>query len=94
MIPATCPNCGADVPRRARACPECGADESTGWSEESAYSDLDLPDEDFNYDDFIKREFGGKKWYEKMIPHGIHPAWWIVAVLVTAFALYLFSRWK
>jgi NMD protein affecting ribosome stability and mRNA decay len=27
-----CPNCGADVPRNAKACPECGSDENSGWS--------------------------------------------------------------
>ncbi len=57
MTPATCPNCGTDVPRKARACPECGACEKTGWSEAADYDGLDLPDESFNYDDFVKREF-------------------------------------
>ena len=28
MSPEACPNCGADVPRKAKACPECGADET------------------------------------------------------------------
>ena len=45
MAPEICPNCGAEVPRKARACPECGADERTGWREESIYDGLDLPDE-------------------------------------------------
>ncbi len=39
----TCPNCGADVPLKARACPECGSDKETGWSEEAQYIHL-LPD--------------------------------------------------
>lgn len=42
--PAECANCGADIPRNARACPECGADERTGWRESSIYDGLDLPD--------------------------------------------------
>jgi len=59
--PESCPVCGADVPPGARACPECGADENAGWNEESAvYDGIDLPDEEFNYDDFVKREFEGK----------------------------------
>ncbi|MCP4373978.1 MAG: zinc-ribbon domain-containing protein, partial [Deltaproteobacteria bacterium] len=37
-----CPNCGAEVPSKARACPECGSDENTGWSEETMYDDLGL----------------------------------------------------
>ena len=46
MPPETCPNCGADVPPKARACPECGADEQTGWSEAARTDGLDLPDEE------------------------------------------------
>jgi hypothetical protein len=42
--PDTCANCGAAIPRHARACPVCGADERTGWREISAYDGLDLPD--------------------------------------------------
>jgi predicted nucleic acid-binding Zn ribbon protein len=44
--PDSCANCGADIPRNARACPECGADERTGWRETSLYDGLDLPDSD------------------------------------------------
>ena len=58
MAPETCPNCGAEVPPKAKACPECGADEQTGWSEAARTAGLDLPDENFDYDDFVKREFG------------------------------------
>ena len=43
-----------------KACPECGSDEQTGWSEESASEGLDLPEEKFDYDDFVQREFGKK----------------------------------
>lgn len=82
MPPKICPNCGAEVPHKARACPECGADEKTGWSDEAYASGLDLPDETFDYNDFVKREFGGKS----PVPRGIHWFWWIVAlVLATAF---------
>ena len=42
--PAECANCGAAIPRNAKACPECGADERTGWRETSVYDDLDLPE--------------------------------------------------
>jgi zinc-ribbon domain len=44
--PDSCANCGADIPRNARACPECGADERTGWRETSMYDGLDLPDDE------------------------------------------------
>ncbi len=39
-----CPNCGAEVPIKALACPECGSDEKTGWSEDTMYDSLDLPE--------------------------------------------------
>lgn len=43
----TCPVCGEVVRAEALACPACGADEDTGWSEDSAYDGVDLPDEVF-----------------------------------------------
>jgi len=43
--PDECANCGAEIPRGAKACPECGADERTGWREESIYDGLDLPED-------------------------------------------------
>lgn len=39
-----CPNCGAEVSPKAKACPECGSDENTGWSEDTMYDALDLPE--------------------------------------------------
>src|SRR5438034_7624428 len=57
--PGVCPVCGEKVPRGALACPECGADHSSGWREDAAtYDGVELPDDDFNYDAFVKREFG------------------------------------
>jgi len=79
--PDTCPNCGADVPRGAKACPECGADEHTGWADDARVSGLDLPDDSFDYDEFVRRELEPEK---KHIPFGIHWFWWVAAVIVTA----------
>ena len=87
MTSEICPNCGADVPRNAKACPECGADEKTGWSEEARTGGLDLPDEEFNYDEFVKKEFG-----KETKPRGIGWLWWIVAVLLVLIFLFLFLR--
>jgi len=81
MNPEFCAICGAEIPPKAKACPECGADESTGWSEDAGGERLGLPDEDFNYEEFVKREFGGGK---NPKPHGIHWFWWIVGILVIA----------
>jgi hypothetical protein len=49
--PDECANCGAEIPRHARACPECGADERTGWRDTSLYDGLDLPDDAFDADE-------------------------------------------
>jgi hypothetical protein len=74
--PEVCPVCGEDVPRGAKACPECGADDLSGWREDADETGgLGLPDEEFNYDEFVKKEFGsGVK------PEGIAWAWWAAAV--------------
>jgi hypothetical protein len=77
--PETCPVCGADVPAHARACPECGACEDTGWSEDAYASNLGLPDADFDYEDFVEREFGTSR---QRRPRGIGRLWWWVAVLL------------
>lgn len=77
MPPKICPNCGAEVPPRAKACPECGSDERTGWSDDAQTNGLDLPDEKFDYDDFVKREFGGE-----VKPRGLHWFWWVIGLLL------------
>ena len=77
--PETCPNCGADVPRNAKACPGCGADESTGWADEAQQAtaaDLGLPEEDFDYDEFVKREFARPS----PKPQGLHWVWWLTGI--------------
>jgi hypothetical protein len=85
VSPEVCPNCGADVPPKARACPECGADETTGWSDEASAGSLGLPDDSFNYDEFVEREFEGKK------PHRKFQRLWVaVAVLVVIALVFLF----
>jgi hypothetical protein len=84
MAPETCPNCGADVPPNAKSCPECGSDENTGWSDEAHFGNLGLPDEDFDYEDFTKREFGSKS----PVPRGLHWWWWVVAIVLLAAFLF------
>lgn len=87
MAPEICPNCGAEVPPKARACPECGADEETGWSERAAAQRLGLPDDEFDYDEFAKEEFGAKK--KAPLRPRIGWFWWLVALgLLLAVAFY------
>ena len=77
-----CPVCGEDVPDGALACPHCGACDKTGWNKEAtAHDGLDLPDEDFDYDEFVENEFGSPA-----KPSGISWLWW-VAGIATAIAL-------
>jgi hypothetical protein len=84
-----CPNCGAELPPGALACPECGSDENTGWSHAAKNDSLSLPDDSFDYDDFVKREFGSKN----PVPRGLHWFWWLMAVLVlAAFVLFWLVR--
>ena len=79
--------CGADVPQQATVCPGCGADESTGWSEAARYDELGLPEESFNYEEFVQKEFG---------PGMKRPLrrrfWWVVAVVVLVLFLWLVFR--
>jgi hypothetical protein len=87
--PEICPHCGAAVPPRAKACPACGSCEATGWSEEAPASSLDLPDEEFEYDDFARREFGDRG---TAPPRGISRLWWLVAILAAILVLVLALR--
>ena len=87
--PDICPQCGAEVPANARACPECGSDEETGWSDRAAADRLGLPDEEFDYDEFVKEEFGPPA---PVRPRGVNWFWWVMAVLVLMALLSLWLR--
>ena len=87
-----CPFCDREV-RVGQPCPGCAKSRKTrqkpakkspprrkSWEQDSTYDGLDLPDEDFDYDDFVAREFGnsphrriGVKWY-----------WWVLGVITLA----------
>lgn len=75
--PQECAQCGAEIPRRARACPGCGADERTGWREASPYDGLDLPDsawdEDAAHRPARAPRVNGLAWY-----------WWLAGALLLA----------
>jgi hypothetical protein len=71
------------VPPKARACPACGADHDSGWHDD-ANGFVDVPEGDFDYDDFIQREFGSS-----VKPYGIGPVWWVTGIILIL-ALVLF----
>ncbi|MDP6208962.1 MAG: hypothetical protein QGG01_11670, partial [Roseibacillus sp.] len=66
-----CPTCGVEV-KVGTGCPGCGRDTRTrkrnksartpprrrSWEQDDTHDGLDLPDEDFDYEDFVAREFG------------------------------------
>ena len=84
--PDTCSHCGSTIPQDASACPECGADEDTGWEDDYS-SDLGLPDKDFDYAEFVEREFG-KTDNPNVVPQGLHWFWWFVGIgLIAALVL-------
>ena len=84
MPPTECLNCGADVPQKAKACPACGACDNTGWAEEAGYESTHLEEDEFDYDDFVAREFG-----EGGCPRGkkLHLFWVLMAVFLILFFL-------
>jgi hypothetical protein len=57
-----CPHCGAQLPADAKFCRQCGASDDSGWNEEDELAPGDLGigyegEDDFDYDDFVAREF-------------------------------------
>ncbi len=80
--PDSCVHCGTDIPPRADACPECDADEENCWRDHYS-GDLGLPDDDFDYDEFVEREFGAGK-SPKIIPQGLHWFWWLISIALIA----------
>lgn len=87
QAPDVCPVCGEDVPRGSLACPECGADHNSGWRDDvDSYDGVGLPEEDFDYNRFVREEFGSA-WK----PAEVKIVWWIAAiVLIVAMTIIYF----
>ncbi len=74
-----CPECGHEVKVGSAGCRKCRTVPPGG---EAAWPDgVDLPEgaEDFDYEDWKKREFGTTA---KIKPHGFAWKWWITGVLL------------
>ncbi len=79
-----CPHCGAELPENAKVCPQCGSDEQTGWSEAARTDGLNLPEQEFDYQEYVEREFG-----KRHVPFGLHWFWWLIALgLLIGFVLF------
>lgn len=75
-VGSPCPGCAKKVRKKERT-------KTHAWSQPSSQDGLDLPDDDFDYEAFIAREFGkaphrssGIKWYW----------WWLAVALVIGMA--------
>jgi len=77
----SCPYCNPPAKRllRKKQRPKATAKRARkSWEQDSMYDALDLPDEDFDYDEFVAKEFGHK-------PHrkiGIKWYWWVTAIVL------------
>ena len=87
MRPDVCPVCGEVLEDDAKACPECGSDETTGWSDDAKADSLGIPSDEFDYDDYIKREFEGEKPKRKF--GGV---WIVTAIVLLALFAWAFLR--
>jgi hypothetical protein len=86
--PGQCPGCGEWVTRKQTCCDCCGASADSHWrSTTDAYDGLDLPASDFNYDEFLEKEFGSGRsgpiwqmWW-----------WWVALLLIVVLGLQMFA---
>ena len=85
-----CPSCGAEVEvggkcagcppekKRQRIRVKAAAARKKAWEQGQVYDGLGLPDDEFDYESFVQREFGKK-------PHqqiGIKWYWWVTGALL------------
>ena len=80
-----CPGCGREVRIGPAGCPHCPQPKrrkpkspptKRSWEQDPIYDTLELPDNDFNYEEFVEREFGNK-------PHrkiGVAFRWWALGL--------------
>lgn len=83
-----CAGCAPKHARRAKRQPP-RPPERRPWAQDEDLDGLDLPDEDFDYEAFVAREFGsaphrrlGVKWY-----------WWVLGVVLVVALLAFAVRW-
>jgi hypothetical protein len=87
LPPSVCPNCGEDVPPSALACPECGADYETGWKGLGEAESPELPEDAFDYDEAVGREFGDDLGRE-VKPESVRWIWWATGIAIVLVFIY------
>jgi hypothetical protein len=76
------------VGKRCSSCAQKSKPTSQPWKPKHSTDGANLSDDDFDYEDFIEREFGRK-------PHrktGLKWYWWILAVLTLIGMIYRVSK--
>lgn len=77
----SCPNCGAEVSTGKSFCRACGASDDSGWgNDESSYDAGYTAEDDFDYDEFLEREFPDQA--ERRPPSAWRVGWIVVAILL------------
>lgn len=100
-----CPECGAEVRVGSKGCAKCASQQATkkwdddaeakprrpkkSWEQDEVYDGLDLPEDEFDYDEFIEREFRGGRRHK---PSQGWLWWGVGVVLLIAFVLTLILR--
>ena len=79
-----CPFCGNEVRVGSRGCPKCTPGAGKSWEQPEHLDGVDVPEapEDFDYDEFVKNEFG--KGTGAIKPTALKWKWWITGVLLLA----------
>ena len=72
-----CPGCGVEVKVGSPGCPKCNNLDPWEIEENGAHDGLDLPDDDFDYDEFVEKEFS-----DRLPKRGKALFWWITAVIL------------
>jgi len=99
-----CPTCDQDVMVGSKECPHCAKSLESEkkrrkvlvvkreWEEDESLGGLDLPDDGFDYNDFILREFGEGVSNKRV---GVHPVWWWTALVLVVgiVCLIAFGYW-
>ena len=92
-----CPQCGEEVEAGARVCPNCGSDDGTGWSEDADKWQADIPvgygpDEEFDYDEFVGREFAQPAGQASALPRAFVIALALAAAILVAALVLVLGR--